>query len=351
MFSTKAAHWGARTGVLTLNGREIATPAFVVATTRGAVPHLTPDHDVGAPVGVFAEDLWDARGLVEATVDRDTLPFGSDFVVGAARRPDSRQITSKPNQDEALAIDTAQGARLAPVPAVVRFMTLLRPDVFVVPYDVPAQTTAKVGHNRLHKMVRRSKDWFAQFRATVPAGAPAGASAGVPLLVATVPVELATSDFLNGLDADGYAFASGAAAAAAQPFANPAKLRLGMTAVDWRSVFEEVRHGADLVYAPLTPYADAGHALTLTFAGTTPEFADLHDPRYAVDRAPLGGTGHSLAYVHHLLNAEEMTAQVLLQLHNHAVATQLFADVRASIARGTFDADLDSFLSTYNQAN
>jgi queuine tRNA-ribosyltransferase subunit QTRTD1 len=63
---------------------------------------------------------------------------------------------------------------------------------------------------------------------------------------------------------------------------------------------------------------------------------NLWDRRYARDSRPLGTTGHSLAYVHHLLQAHEMLAQVLLYWHNLAHYLRFFAAVRDAIRAGSF---------------
>ena len=49
-----------------------------------------------------------------------------------------------------------------------------------------------------------------------------------------------------------------------------------------------------------------------------------------------GGRGHTRAYVHHLLHSHEMTAQVLLEMHNTLHYAGFFAAVRAAIQAGRF---------------
>lgn len=43
---------------------------------------------------------------------------------------------------------------------------------------------------------------------------------------------------------------------------------------------------------------------------------------------------HSRAYIHHLLNTHEMTAQVLLQLHNMWHYLSFFAQIREAVQEG-----------------
>ena len=47
---------------------------------------------------------------------------------------------------------------------------------------------------------------------------------------------------------------------------------------------------------------------------------------------------HSRAYIHHLLQAHEMTAQVLLDAHNYHHYFDFFAAARDAVGAGTFDA-------------
>ena len=53
---------------------------------------------------------------------------------------------------------------------------------------------------------------------------------------------------------------------------------------------------------------------------------------------------HSRAYIHHLLLVHEMTAQILLELHNTHQMLEWFACIRASIAESTFEKLKQSFV-------
>ncbi|KAI3430526.1 hypothetical protein D9Q98_005119 [Chlorella vulgaris] len=72
---------------------------------------------------------------------------------------------------------------------------------------------------------------------------------------------------------------------------------------------------------------------------------------YRTDKRPLlpgcncfACANHTRAYLHHLLQAHEMTAQVLLEVHNTHHYLQFFKAIRASIAAGTFAAYHEGFL-------
>lgn len=66
---------------------------------------------------------------------------------------------------------------------------------------------------------------------------------------------------------------------------------------------------------------------------------DLTDPVFKMDTRPLrpgcpcgACTVHHRAYIHHLLDAREMLAWTLLQIHNHHVMNELFAGIRKTLA-------------------
>ncbi|KAL4857432.1 Queuine tRNA-ribosyltransferase accessory subunit 2 [Chlorella vulgaris] len=72
---------------------------------------------------------------------------------------------------------------------------------------------------------------------------------------------------------------------------------------------------------------------------------------YRTDKRPLlpgcncfACANHTRAYLHHLLQAHEMTAQVLLEVHNTHHYMQFFKAIRASIAAGTFATYHEGFL-------
>jgi len=58
---------------------------------------------------------------------------------------------------------------------------------------------------------------------------------------------------------------------------------------------------------------------------------------------------HTRAYINHLLNAREMLAWTLLQVHNMHTMEKFFESVRQSIQRKTFDQDLETFGRRYEK--
>jgi len=96
-------------------------------------------------------------------------------------------------------------------------------------------------------------------------------------------------------------------------------------------------HGLALV-VPL----DAPFAAAPAEALVDPEKLNLRDPVYVLDKRPLlqgcqcdACANHSRAYVHHLLNTEEMLGDVLLSIHNTHHWLAFFSAARRMIAEGT----------------
>lgn len=122
-------------------------------------------------------------------------------------------------------------------------------------------------------------------------------------------------------------------------------------AVTPHHVLRQVGLGIDLILLPaITDASEQGLAYTFSWAEAAslqreagseqlPLAIDLSDPVYKADLRPLlpGCTcatcaTHHRAYLHHLLDAREMLAWTLLQLHNHHVMTELFAGIRKTLA-------------------
>ncbi|EEP79036.1 predicted protein [Uncinocarpus reesii 1704] len=130
-----------------------------------------------------------------------------------------------------------------------------------------------------------------------------------------------------------------------------------------QKVLRDISLGVDLTTVPFIGTAsDAGLAFDFTFpepavkdsVGPLPLALDMWSPTNAFDTSPLRQgcecytcKNHHRAYLQHLLNAKEMLAWTLLQIHNHHVMDQFFAAARRSISDGTFSQNVDTFERTY----
>ena len=130
-------------------------------------------------------------------------------------------------------------------------------------------------------------------------------------------------------------------------------------------ILNQVAAGIDLFTVPfLNDVTDAGIALDFAFGPKedtgqhklAPLGLDLWSNTFAVDVSPLRKDctcytclNHHRAYVHHLLDAKEMLAWVLLQLHNCAIMDAFFAAVRRGVSQGTFEGDTAGFEAYYER--
>ena len=129
------------------------------------------------------------------------------------------------------------------------------------------------------------------------------------------------------------------------------------------ALLDVISVGVDMMTVPfVTTFSEHGIAFSFTFPGLEemperPLGLDLWSAEHATDLSPLfpsckcyACTRHHRAYVHHLLQAEEMLAWSLIQVHNHAMMDAFFEAVRASITNSTFDDDVKAFTHAYNAA-
>lgn len=341
----KSVELGCRSGVLKLNGVELATPAVLVSTTRGAIPHLTPDHSSTPVAMIHAQDFLDFKGFVNIG-DVRALPLCADLVIANARRAGASGPT-KPNTDESIGFPTVQGYKLINVRQLATFMTSLKPDLLIVPHDAATNSAGtKPGANRLVKTTMRSRKWYQHFH-----DANARAKTQVPL-IAEVPPELQTKEYIESLgEIHGIAFVPSGAQQA--PFTPPLTslwpgLRVYSSGVSIHRALEMVQLGMDLVCVKLDEYTDSGRMLNFRLDCSTEDFAlDLFDKKYAKDFTSAGMSSHSKAYVHHLLCSREMTATVIIQQHNLRTIQTLFADVREALENRSLAEKISQFKQHY----
>ena len=121
--------------------------------------------------------------------------------------------------------------------------------------------------------------------------------------------------------------------------------------------------GIDIFTIPFIDEAtDAGIAFVFSFPARkdakvearAPLGIDMWSSTFSSDVSPLQKdcecytcTNHHRAFVQHLLNAKEMLAWVLLQLHNHYIMDKFFAGARDSIQRRSFEGDRVLFEKLY----
>lgn len=126
---------------------------------------------------------------------------------------------------------------------------------------------------------------------------------------------------------------------------------------EWSSRCASIGVGLDFEFPVSTttpnhkPKSDIGHSFfDMQFVEAFVPLSTLPLAQPDPDHAnPFGSEAPTRGYVHHLLHAHEMTAHVILALHNNIVMHNFFASIRRLIARndGSFEAELERFFERY----
>ena len=386
----------ARLGRLLLRGRKpVHTPHYVAITSRGVVPHLSHDtmqrHTgiVGAYMALEDCRLHSSRSrscadqkLTECLVVEKT-PTSAPILNTPASAIESRlrkfvalgdeclsilgprRVSAIPcpaqHTASAISISTSVGFRQLKVDDYVKAVHLLRPDISVEIADII--TAEKASVKRVQRSAERTHAWL---RDTLVAkariiDATTAFFASIPSLENTLP-SLYLSDLvddfksqISGLTV----YSSSTINAIPQELSGLPRLCLSQPASP-HGVLAAILQGADILTIPfVTMSSEHGIALSFSFPGKygqqgMPLANDLWSTEHAADLSPLSGgcecytcQRHHRAYVNHLLQAKEMLAWTLLQVHNHAIMDQFFEQVRQSMLTGQFEEDVKLFSHAY----
>lgn len=264
------------------------------------------------------------------------------------------------NTNSSIAISTSVGFRFLGAQEYNTSLHILKADISLSLADVITKDSSST--KRLEKSADRTHAWFRDWvdsRQGRPEPGPVFAS------IPAVP-EQRLSFYLSDLQDDFQPHVSGLAVYSSSTTSNLAsslrsKPTIGLCdPATPQEVLAGVHNGHDLLTVPfITRASEHGIALTFTYPGvpdSTPKplGINLWSTTHASDTSALSPscpcytcTRHHRAYVHHLLQANEMVGWTLLQIHNFHIIDTFFASVRASIANDTFDRDNTIFGQTY----
>jgi queuine tRNA-ribosyltransferase len=76
---------------------------------------------------------------------------------------------------------------------------------------------------------------------------------------------------------------------------------------------------------------------------------NLRNARFRDDPTPLGDTGLSLAYIHHLVKANEILGAIILTKHNLTFYQKLMQGIRSAIENGKFAEFKKDFIAKYSE--
>ncbi|KAL1852002.1 hypothetical protein Daus18300_012357 [Diaporthe australafricana] len=383
----------ARLGRLVLPKREaLDTPNYFAVASRGVVPHLTPD--TIAKYGGLSGAYMAMEDLVEKSQKRITkipavqrvpaadgkrlhtftaLPSWSVTILGPRRVPAVKAPIG--NSDNYIQIFTSNGFQALRNPDYINSIQTLKPDIAIPLADINYGQETTPQPKSIRRMCERTEEWMSELHASIDLDDLRSSNTSIfaPTLPAPYPMQW---EYLNRLSDDMNDILSGLAIYDVDILPDlvnyPALTPLARLSVDSpatpHDVLRQISLGIDAFILPsINATSDAGVAMTFTFpapaAGPTsdaggtdllPLGTDLTGPENTTSLAPLSSsctcyacTHHHRAYLHHLLNAREMLAWTLLQIHNHHTVTQLFAAARASLAAGSFEDDRRAFQRAY----
>lgn len=301
---------------------------------------------------------------------RKYLGYDDDMLLLLGPRRIPPVVPANPNTPNAVTILTSVGYRHLKAQDYIEAVNKLQPDIAIGMADIVLGKPP--GVKRRERMVDRTHAWtqsaLEEFeRYSVAKGARSATSFFAPI----VPLEKEQQTiYLQDLEEEMKDKISGLAVFDAStltiiPDSMSALPRLSLEEAGTpQEVLRGVSLGADLTTIPFISVAtDAGFALDFTFpapdtqteSGTPLPLAfDMWPPSHSADMSPLVSgcqcytckTYHR-AYIRHLLNAKEMLAWTLLQVHNHHTVDNLFAGIRQSIANGTLEKDIENFERVY----
>ncbi|KAL8711430.1 MAG: hypothetical protein Q9220_004088 [cf. Caloplaca sp. 1 TL-2023] len=373
-----------RIAQMSLKGRAtIKTPSYVAVSSRGCVPHISQDvaRDRTNIDGIYAalEDFIEKSPSVippvyEMPVVENAsrlrqfiaLQARSILILGPRRQPSVPARAA--NTDSGIAIQTALGFDTLDSDDYVEAVERLRPDVALGLADY--EYMKRPGVKRLEKMGDRTLAWLKKMIDGLKASGKHAVSTA--LFAPILPIEAEQQRcYLDALSQDlAGDFAGLVVYDAASVDIIPKEARhlprLGLTNLTGpRDILHQISLGVDLfVPAFVGDATDAGLALTFAFPGLVlPEGErrlvlgiNMWSATFMASVSPIMEDcdcytckTHHQAFVRHLLDAKEMLAWVLLQIHNYHVMDVFFASVRHSISKGVFDDDLRVFERCYER--
>ncbi|XXH00832.1 hypothetical protein Hte_007183 [Hypoxylon texense] len=377
-----------RVGQLALPKRKrIDTPNFFALSSRGAIPHMTPDviskhTDLNGSYMALEDFVEKSQKRIEPAVfkidsgERDPLhaytatPTPQATVLGARRHP--AVVAPMGNGKDYISVYTSTGFQKLKNKEYCRAIEVLRPDIAIpladLTFGYSHMRTKLPNPKRQLRMVERTEDWLAELVKLRNAEGN-GTVIFAPLLPVSYPTQW---EYLSRLSQDYVQQLSGLAVYDADILpdlrAHESLGSLPCLSMDFitspHEILRQIRLGMDMFALTfINTASDAGIALTFTFpppetpnSGANPLGIDMWSPAHQVSLEPLSDgcscyacTKHHRAYLQHLLNAKEMLGWTLLQIHNHHILNEFFRGIRASLTAepSTFERDYETFSKTY----
>ncbi len=364
-FSLAATDGAARTGLLSTPRGDIRTPAFMPVGTAATVKALTVDQVCEAGADILlgntyhlmlrptAERVGRLGGLHRfMRWDRPILTDSGGFQVMSLSK------IAKVDESGVAFQSHLDGSRhaLSPERSIEIQADLLGSDIVMQLDECVAYPASQ---DRAREAMQLSARWAGRCRAAFGAR-DRQALFGIQQGSTFRHLRQESADRLQALNFNGYALGGLAVgegheamcevldyAPAMLPFDRPRYLMGVGKPVD---LVEAVARGVDMFDCVL-PTRSGRHGQAWTWDGPI----NLKAARYAEDDTPLDADSacpasrdYAKAYLHHLVRAEELLAQVLLSWHNLAFFQAVMASMRSAIAAQSFDAFRRDFLQRHS---
>ncbi|ESZ96237.1 tRNA-guanine transglycosylase family protein [Sclerotinia borealis F-4128] len=378
--------FGPRLGRLSVEGRkDLETPDFIAITSRGVIPHMTPDviaaHARVPGVHFALEDFIEKSNKTtispilkypgpEPPLHAFTSLSRSTISLLAPRRTPAITAPSG-NGNTAISVFTSTGFQPLSNKSYIDSIETLRPDIAIALADVPYSTIA--GAKRTAKMGDRSGQWLAQLLSDK--------FKDQPVFAPVLPIDYQSQwEYINYIsdelvdEISGLAFYDSNLLPDIPETTTMSSLpRLSLDEPSSpHHVLRQISLGMDIFTIPFINFAtDAGIALSFEFPSPTTSQSqspssnegssvlslgiDMWTPAHSCSLLPLSTsckcyacTSHHRAFIQHLLSAKEMLGWVLIQVHNHHVLSEFFTSIRHSIKEGTFEEDCKEFARIYD---
>lgn len=303
------------------------------------------------------------------------LPVSTITILGPRRTPAVK--ASIGNSDNYVQMFTSNGFQPLTNTEYITIIDTLKPDIAIALADMNYSSGNKLGGKGMRRMCERTEEWMGQLHSalTVEALRNSHTSIFAPTLPAPYSMQWR---YLQRLSQDLVDKLSGLAVYDIDILPDLAELpsllplpRLSLDAPKGpHETLRQISLGVDVFLLPfVNAVSDAGVAMNFAFPPPPPPTSqdangsdllplgdDLTSADNAISLAPIvdgcacyACSSHHRAYLHHLLNAREMLAWTLLQIHNHHVISNFFAGIRASLAVGKerFQEDCRQFERRY----
>ncbi|EMR10222.1 hypothetical protein PNEG_01494 [Pneumocystis murina B123] len=353
---------------------EIQTPNFIISSSRGSVPHITPDHLKSSEItGIYMaledfieypafnvkkeekKDYSPSLRCISSLREFVPLSMNHYIVLGARRCPFN---IIKPNSWKTMYIEASGGNKLINIKDIIDFYERLKPDMVISPVDIQPDNVTE--NKRFRRMIERSESWLIELlekklNSFIFASIPP-VSKELYLLYFSI-LESNVSG-IHGLALYNMEQSK---------FIPNSLLHLPLLLMEPiyspHSILNSIENSIDLFTIDfISQSSDSGIAFTFQFPPSLsieknkrPLGINVLSEEYKAELLPLlqdcecyTCKYHHRAYIRHLLFTKELLGYVLLQLHNIHVINLFFSKIRTSILEGTF-LDYSKLFKSYYQ--